>query len=89
MKIKFTDFFNKELAQLKNKNLAKVIAKTILIVEQTKSITDIPNIKKLKGHKTAYRIRSGNYRIGVFIENDTVIFSVFDHRKDIYKHFPK
>ncbi len=88
MKIKFTDFFNKELAQLNNKNLAKAIAKTILIVEQTKRITDIPNIKKLKGHKTAYRIRSGNYRIGVFIEKDTVIFSAFAHRKDIYKHFP-
>jgi mRNA-degrading endonuclease RelE of RelBE toxin-antitoxin system len=49
---------------------------------------NIANLKKLKGHLTAYRIRSGDYRIGIFIENKVVIFACFAHRKDIYNEFP-
>jgi len=32
------------------------------------NIDEIKNIKKLKGEYNAYRIRIGNYRIGVFFE---------------------
>jgi len=46
------------------------------------------NLKKLKGFKTAYRIRVGDYRIGLFISNDTVEFARVVHQKDIYKVFP-
>ena len=48
-----------------------------------------PNIKKLKCSNTAYRIRVGNYRIGLFIiTNDTIQFSRVLHRREIYRHFP-
>jgi mRNA interferase RelE/StbE len=50
--------------------------------------SDIPNIKKLRGHSSAYRIKLGDYRIGLFIEENTVIFAAFEHRKDIYNKFP-
>ncbi len=52
------------------------------------SLEQIPSIKKLKGFKTAYRIRSGNYRIGIALQNEKVIFVAFAHRKDIYRIFP-
>ena len=48
----------------------------------------IVNLKKLKGFKTAYRIRIGDYRIGVFIDGDIVEFARVVHRKDIYRLFP-
>lgn len=43
---------------------------------------------KLEGYKIAYRIKLGDYRIGVFIEDETIEFVRFVHRKDIYKKFP-
>ena len=49
---------------------------------------DIKNFKKLKGYKNAYRIKIGDYRIGVFIENKIVEFARVVHRKDIYRVFP-
>ena len=52
------------------------------------SIADIPNIKKLSGFKYHYRVRIGDYRIGIMIINDEVLFERFLHRKDIYKRFP-
>ena len=59
-----------------------------LRVEAAKDILEIQNIKKLKGHRFFYRIRIGQYRVGLKIEKGTVSFAAFDHRKDIYKYFP-
>ena len=57
-------------------------------MEKTDSLERIPNTKKLKGHKTAYRARIGDYRLGFFFENSTLTLARFVHRKDIYKLFP-
>lgn len=35
-----------------------------------------------------YRIRIGDYRIGIFVEGKTVEFARVVHRKDIYQQFP-
>jgi len=52
------------------------------------TIQDINNIKKLTGFKFHYRIRIGDYRAGIVIKNNEVIFERLIHRKDIYKYFP-
>ncbi len=52
------------------------------------SMRDIRNLKKLKGYKNLFRIKIGDFRIGIFIENDTVEFARVVHHKDIYKLFP-
>lgn len=88
MKYLFERKFEKDFDKIKNPDLAKAILKVINNVAKASSFSEIPNIKKLKGHRTAYRIRIGDYRLGVFIENDTVVFAAFDHRKDIYSSFP-
>jgi mRNA-degrading endonuclease RelE of RelBE toxin-antitoxin system len=51
-------------------------------------ITEINNLTKIKGHKYAYRLRIGNYRIGIFIKDETIVFSRVLHRKEIYRYFP-
>jgi len=88
MKFKIERSFEKDFNKLLDKALSKSILSAIENVSSAENVESILNLKKLSGHKTAYRIRSGNYRIGVFIEDDTVVFAAFDHRKDIYKHFP-
>lgn len=88
MKYLFERAFEKDFAKLNDKKLAQSILDIIQNVAVAKSIRDIKKIKKLSGHTSAYRVRSGEYRIGMFIENDTVIFAAFSHRKDIYKKFP-
>lgn len=88
MKVEFKKSFLKELRKLKNKPLQNSIHKCIIQVELAESITEIKNVKKLAGFDVYYRIRVGDYRIGVKLENDLVTFVVFEHRKDIYKTFP-
>ncbi|PIY05375.1 MAG: plasmid stabilization protein [Bacteroidetes bacterium CG_4_10_14_3_um_filter_31_20] len=89
MNIEFTKRFRKEFHQLANiGNLAVLVNNAIENILTAKTVSEIKNLKKMTGYKDYYRIRVGSYRIGVKIVNSTVIFSVFDHRKDIYKRFP-
>lgn len=64
------------------------ISKLVIQLIQTTSLNKIPNFKKIKGFKNAYRIRLGNYRIGIRVDGETVILVRILHRKGIYKYFP-
>ncbi|MBC7401253.1 MAG: type II toxin-antitoxin system RelE/ParE family toxin [Mucilaginibacter sp.] len=88
MVTKFTRHFLKDLDKINHSSIKREIAGIIEQVEQATSLSTIVNIKKLKGFSTAYRIRSGDYRIGIYIENNIVKFARIAHRKDIYKVFP-
>ena len=62
----------------------------IVAVETIDNSTDIPNLKKIKGQKNSfyYRSRIGDYRVGLIIKQDTVVFVRFLNRKEIYRYFP-
>jgi len=86
MKISYTKQFIKDAKkypQYKNK-----INETVANFKNITSLSDIPNIKKLQSGGNDYRFRMGNFRIGFSINEDTIVFKRFLHRKDIYKYFP-
>lgn len=88
MKTEFLKQFEKDLDKLLFQNIKNDIAAVIENAENAAKIADIKGLKKLSGYKFAYRIRIGDYRIGVFIEKNIVEFARIAHRKDIYKVFP-
>ena len=57
-------------------------------IEKAEKISAIPACKKLKGFKSAYRIRIGNYRIGFFYEKNIVELVRVMDRKNMYRYFP-
>jgi mRNA-degrading endonuclease RelE of RelBE toxin-antitoxin system len=88
MTVEFLEKFSNDLDALKDSKIKKQLYETILKIEAAQSITDVKNVKKLKGFKTTFRIRIGDYRLGFFLENNIVELARFVHRKDIYKVFP-
>ena len=89
MKIEFKKSFVKDLKKKAHeKKLLEHIQEIIQEVEHADSIHVILNLKKLKADGRYYRIRSGDYRIGLIIENDTVYFVRILHRNEIYRYFP-
>lgn len=80
--------FIKQFSKLNNKEFAIALNDIFKQVESAKKILDISNIKKLKGFQTCYRIRYGDYRIGIVYKDNTVFFIAIAHRKDIYNIFP-
>lgn len=88
MKVEFLKKFSKDLDGVVHKSVKLNVIKLIELMESVNSLDEIPNTKKLKGHKSAYRTRVGDYRLGFFFENATISIARFVHRKDIYKVFP-
>ena len=89
MNILFKASFHKDLKSLQNDSkLFARIKELLLLVESTPSIDLIGNVKKLKSDGPYHRIRLGDYRLGVIIENDIVTFVRILHRSKIYRFFP-
>jgi len=58
------------------------------LFDQANKLNDVPNIKKLKVHSSAFRYRKGKYRIGFYFQDETIVFAAFDTRDKIYHRFP-
>ncbi|MHC1738551.1 MAG: type II toxin-antitoxin system RelE/ParE family toxin [Ignavibacteriaceae bacterium] len=88
MRVEFLSGFEKDLANTRDKLLAKLILECINKFEKADKISEVPNIKKLKGHSAAFRFRKGKYRIGFYLEGEIIVFAAFDTRDKIYQRFP-
>lgn len=88
MKVLIDKSFEKDTNEISDKRLLKSITDCIIEVQKLTKLSDITNCKKLKGSKNAYRIRIGNYRIGLIFENHSVQFIRCLHRSKIYDSFP-
>lgn len=89
MKVLIDHSFEKDTDKLTDQKLLHSIAECIEGIQGADKLSDIPNCKKLKGSKNAYRIRIGDYRIGFIFEKQTVEFIRFLHRSVIYTFFLK
>jgi len=65
MKVEFKASFLKAIKKIEDSQLKADITNVILNVESAENIKQINGLKKLTGYKQYYRIRIGNYRIGI------------------------
>jgi mRNA-degrading endonuclease RelE of RelBE toxin-antitoxin system len=88
MNIVYLESFQKDLKKIKNQKLLKSLKTVLLNLETVDSLYDLSNVKKLAGHPEAYRIRIGDYRLGLYYSDNIVIIARLVKRNDIYKLFP-
>lgn len=89
MNIEFKKSFARDLKKkAKDANLRLRVQEIIQQVDDAERSEDIRNLKKLRAEGNYYRIRLGDYRIGLTIEGDTVCFVRILHRSEIYRYFP-
>lgn len=88
-KVEYSRRFLKELSRLPRETKAR--AETIAFDEVPPSDPfELGYVERMKGYPKKYKIRLGDYRIGVTIDksNHLVVFQRVAHRKDIYRIFP-
>ncbi len=88
MNVQFKQSFVRDLRAVRDKDLLRRVQDIIQTVEQANSLDDVPGLRKLKGQNQYFRIRVGDYRLGLVLEGDVVAFVRFLHRRDIYRYFP-
>jgi mRNA interferase RelE/StbE len=88
VKLIYTTRFAKDLRPIQDRSLKANVQSVLDRMQVAKKLEDIGDVVKMKGSKNAFRARVGEYRIGFFLDSDTITLGRFANRKDIYKLFP-
>ncbi len=88
MNARFKASFGKDLKNIKNPDVLARIKDAIEGVEAAQTLQDVAGLKKLKGGGNTFRLRIGEFRIGILLEKDSVVFVRCLNRKEIYRYFP-
>ncbi len=76
------------MGNIRDEALLQRIKAVIEEVENAESLWYVSNLKKLKADGDYYRIRVGDYRIGITVDENVVIFVRVLQRKEVYRYFP-
>ncbi len=88
MTLEFRASFTRDLRSIRDRSILKRVRETIAEVEAAAHVLEIGNLEKLRTAGRYYRIRLGDYRLGLTIEDNTVSFIRFLHRREVYRYFP-
>jgi mRNA interferase RelE/StbE len=88
VKVEFKKSFTRDLKKIKDKELLNQVKEAIELVEEAQELQVIEGLKKLRGGDYYYRIKVGDYRIGLIVRGNTFTFVRFLHRREIYRYFP-
>lgn len=88
MKAAFRKSFTRDLKKIKDSEILRRVQEAVEEVEASEDLRGIGNLKKMSGTTSFYRIRIGDYRIGLAVEGDTVEFVRCLARRDLYRFFP-
>jgi mRNA interferase RelE/StbE len=88
MKVSFRTSFLRDLKKVHDQALLDRVRLAIEQVEGAANLGKIKNLKKITGAGNYFRIRIGDYRIGLALEKDTVELVRCLPRKDLYRFFP-
>lgn len=87
MKILVDKSFERDAKHLpiQAQNLLKEIIQKLTTATSLQEV----NASKMEDAKNAFRIRFGNYRLGLYLEGDQIVLSRVLDRKEIYRYSPK
>jgi mRNA interferase RelE/StbE len=88
MRVVYRKRFLKDLAALPS-NVRRAIERFVFEeLPRADSLQATGKVEKLKGHSGFFRVRFGDYRVGLSLIGDTVTLERVMNRKDIYRKFP-
>jgi len=88
VKVVFEASFARDLKKIREKVILNRVEQAIVNVKDADDLQDISHFSKLSGYDSFYRIRVGDYRIGIEVVGEEIVFVRMLHRKDIYRYFP-
>ena len=89
MEVQYRQVFLKDLKQLKRStSYQRIYELAFTTLPEINTLQEIPDIKAMQGYTGRYRIRIGNYRIGIEVNGDVIELMRVLHRREFYRYFP-
>ena len=89
MEVQYREAFLKDLKQLKSSTLyQRIYELAFTTLPEISTLQEIHNIKAMRGYTGRYRIRIGDYRVGIEVNGDVIEVMRVLHRREFYRYFP-
>ncbi len=89
MQIVYNKAFLRDLSKvIPAKRRAKIEEFVFEILPSSNTLFSVGNIEKMQGYKNYYKARFGDYRIGIYMNENILELKRVLNRKEIYKFFP-
>jgi mRNA interferase RelE/StbE len=88
MEVRYSKKFLKQLASVPSDTRVKIEELVFNELTSASSISSLGKVEKMQGYHGFYKVRFGNYRVGLAIESEVVTVKTVMHRREIYKFFP-
>jgi mRNA interferase RelE/StbE len=89
LKVEYRQLFLKDLKKLKKQPVyQRILNLAFEILPNTKDLTELSNVKAMKGYPNRYRIRIGDYRVGIEVSGEHSEMMRVLHRREFYRYFP-
>ncbi len=89
MELDYRASFIRDLERVRNADIRDRVRRMIEEMEEAPTLAGIPGAVRMRAAKGRYyRIRIGDYRLGIALEGGVVILVRFLHRRSIYRYFP-
>lgn len=89
MVIQYRKSFLRDLKRLKGQPVyTRVFELTFTTLPSVTNLREVAGVKAMKGFPNRYRIRLGNYQVGLAVVDDHLEVMRVLHRREFYRYFP-
>ena len=88
MEVEFAASFSRDLRRVRDAEMRDRVERLIGEMESAPNLSAIASVARIRGPGRYYRIRIGDYRLGLAMVGGTAVLIRFLHRRDIYRFFP-
>ena len=88
MEIRFHRRFDRDLSRTGDAATSRRVERVIEELRAAPNITEVIGVRRLRTPGQHYRIRIGDYRVGITMDGDVAVLRRFLPRRDFYRYFP-
>ena len=88
MEVEFRGSFTRDLRRIQSTQVRQRVLRKLEELEAALAIEEVSGIRRLTADGRHYRIRIGDYRLGITMEGDVCVLVRFLHRREIYRVYP-
>ncbi len=80
--------FSRDVRRLGSSQIRRRLDRTIQELIEVADITEVSGVRRLLAEGQHYRIRIGDYRLGITMDGEIAVLRRFLPRGEIYRYFP-